>query len=140
MAAIKDLHSDIHFPPPYMHAIFLPWIGFSGVNSFSFFFFLFFFLTKAQMFNGECAYKGRGRGPFLPIHFWSLEPGDDLQDRVWSYRISNLETPTLVQEQEAPTNTRILSCCKTHEVLLAKLWANTYLVQEAWESALRLLS
>ena len=55
-------------------------------------------------------------------------------------RIPNLETPTLVQEQEAPTNTRILSCCKTHEVLLAELWADTYLVQEAGESALRLVS
>ena len=40
-------------------------------------------LIKAQMFNGECAYKGGG-GPFLPIHPWSLEPaaGDDVQDRV----------------------------------------------------------
>ena len=47
-------------------------------------------------------------------------------------------TPTLVQGQEAPTNTRILSCCKTHEALLAELWAD--LVQEAGESALRLVS
>ena len=49
-----------------------------------------------------------------------------------------METPTLVQGQEAPTNTRILSCCKTHEALLAELWADTYLTQEAGESTLGL--
>ena len=49
-------------------------------------------------------------------------------------------TPTLVQGQEAPTNTRILSCCKMHEVLLAELWADTYLTQEAGESTLSLQS
>jgi hypothetical protein len=43
-----------------------------------------FFLIKAQMFNGKCAYKG-GWGAFLPIHPWSLEPvagGAGLQDRA----------------------------------------------------------
>jgi hypothetical protein len=38
-------------------------------------------LIKAQMFNGECAYKGGG-GPFLPIHPWSPAAGDHVQDRV----------------------------------------------------------
>jgi hypothetical protein len=40
-------------------------------------------LIKAQMFNGECTYKGEGGGPFPPIHPWSLEPaaGDGMQDR-----------------------------------------------------------
>ena len=47
-------------------------------------------------------------------------------------------TPTLVQGQEAPTNTRILSCCKTHEALLAELWVDKYLTPEAGESMLRL--
>jgi hypothetical protein len=50
----------------------------------------------------------------------------------------NMRTPTLVQGQEAPTNTRILSCCKTHETLLAELQADTYLAQEARESTLGL--
>ena len=43
------------------------------------------FLIKAQMFNSKRAYKeGWGRGPFAPIHPWSLEPaaGDSVQDRV----------------------------------------------------------
>ena len=38
-------------------------------------------LIKAQMFNGECAYKGGG-GPFPPIHSWSPAAGDHVQDRV----------------------------------------------------------
>ena len=42
------------------------------------------FLIKAQLFNGNCVYKGERGGPFPPIHPWSLEPaaGDDVQDRV----------------------------------------------------------
>ena len=42
------------------------------------------FMIKAQMFNGKCAYKGGGGGPFPPIHPWSLEPaaGDGVQDRA----------------------------------------------------------
>jgi hypothetical protein len=40
-------------------------------------------LIKAQMFNGECAYKGgAGGGAFLPIHPWSPAAGDHMQDRV----------------------------------------------------------
>ena len=40
------------------------------------------FLIKAQMFNGKCAYKGGGGGPFPPIHSWSPAAGDDVQDRL----------------------------------------------------------
>jgi hypothetical protein len=41
-------------------------------------------LIKAQMFNGECTYKGGWGGPFPPIHPWSLEPAadDDVQDKA----------------------------------------------------------
>ena len=39
------------------------------------------FLIQAQMFNGECAYKGGG-GLFPPIHSWSPAADDHVQDRV----------------------------------------------------------
>jgi hypothetical protein len=36
-------------------------------------------LFKVQVFNGNCAFKKWGGGPFPPIHPWSLKPaaGDD---------------------------------------------------------------
>jgi hypothetical protein len=34
------------------------------------------FLIKAQMFNGNCAYKGMW-GAILPIHSWSSATGDE---------------------------------------------------------------
>ena len=42
------------------------------------------FLIKAQMFNGNCVYKGERGGPFPPIDPWSLElaAGGNMQDRV----------------------------------------------------------
>ena len=39
-------------------------------------------LIKAQMFNGDCAYKGGRGGPFPPVHSWSPAAGDHVQDRV----------------------------------------------------------
>ena len=39
-------------------------------------------LIKAQMFNGECTYKGGRGGPILPIHPWIPAAGDYMQDRV----------------------------------------------------------
>ena len=39
-------------------------------------------LIKAQMFNGDFAYKGGRGGPFPPVHSWSPAAGDHVQDRV----------------------------------------------------------
>ena len=39
-------------------------------------------LIKAQMFNGDCAYKGGRGGLFPPIHSWSPAADDHVQNRV----------------------------------------------------------